>query len=123
MPDGDFVTPLLSEFNTKLRDMEEKQRLLKERVLLIGQNLVESKENLEKTVTELKIYIEEMKLDISRLKASVIRVGEELDNKARRSDLEILEKQFKMFKPIQIKREQNGANKSGKRDENAGFQR
>ena len=54
MPNGeqDFITPLLSEFNTKLRDIEEKQRLLKERVLLIGQNLVESKETIETQITK-----------------------------------------------------------------------
>ena len=38
------TTELLSEFNTKLRDIEERQRLIKDRVLLIGENLVEGKE-------------------------------------------------------------------------------
>ena len=44
----DYITPILSEFNTKLRDIEEKQKLSKERVLLIGQNLVFQKQLLAK---------------------------------------------------------------------------
>ena len=61
---NDFITPLLSEFNTKLRDIEEKQRLLKERVLLIGQNLVESKDSTERELTTLKLDVEELKENV-----------------------------------------------------------
>ena len=97
---GDFVTPLLSEFNTKLRDIEEKQRLLKERVLIIGQNLVEFKDKAESQLTSLKLDMEEMKQDFGKIKSNLIRLTEELEKRARRSELEILEKQFKMFEPL-----------------------
>ena len=96
----DYVTPMLSEFNTKLRDTEEKHRLLKERVLLIGQNLVDSKEELEKDVTDMKIDVQEIKEDIKKIKASLIRTLEELEKRARRSELEMLERQFKIFDPL-----------------------
>ncbi len=96
----DFTLSLLSELNTKLRDTEEKHRLLKERVLLIGQNLVEARENTSKEISELKANIEEMKKEISKIKSSFLRFSEELDKKARKSELEILSKQMKMFQPF-----------------------
>jgi len=96
----DYITPLISEFNTKLRDIEEKQRLLKERVLLIGQNLVETKEVTENQLTTLKLDIEEIKATIEKIKSTLVRVTEELEKKARKNELEILENQFRMFQPF-----------------------
>lgn len=100
----DYVTPLLSEFNTKLRDIEEKQRLLKDRVLLIGENLVSSKEETEKEITELKIKTESILNNIERIKETLLRLSEELETKARRQELEMLKKQAKMFQPLELAR-------------------
>ncbi len=99
---SDYVTPLLSEFNTKLRDIEEKQRLLKDRVLLIGENLVEMREASQKNITELKIQAESAKQDILKIQETLQRVLEELENKARKSEVEIVRKQFKMFEPLKF---------------------
>ena len=76
---SDYTAPLLSEFNTKLRDIEEKQRLLKERVLLIGQNLIEIKEETDKEITTLKINTEEIKQDLKKIKYTLIRLTEEVE--------------------------------------------
>jgi len=100
----DYITPLLSEFNTKLQDMEEKQRLLKDRVLLIGENLVLSREENQKEITELKINSEKMLRDIERMKETLSRIAEELDSKARFQELEILKKQAKIFQPLEFAR-------------------
>jgi hypothetical protein len=100
--EADFMTALLSEFNTKIRDLEEKQRLLKERVLLIGQNLIESRENLEKEVTELKLSVGEMKQDTEKVKHAILRLSEDLDRRARKNEVELLAKQMKMFQPLEL---------------------
>ena len=100
----DYASSLFGEFNTKLRDIEEKQKLLKERVLLIGQNLVETKENIERGLVELKLAIEEMKREQEKIKNTVIRLSEELDKKARKSEIELLQKQAKMFQPLELVR-------------------
>ncbi len=98
----DYVTPLLAEFNTKLRDLEEKQRLLKERVLLIGNNLVEMREETNKDITELKISSEQAKQDILKTRETLQRISEELENFARKPEIEILKKQAKMFQPLNL---------------------
>jgi len=100
----DYTSALLADFNTKLRDLEEKERLLKDRVLLIGSSFVESREEIEKEITELKIGMHEAKQDILKIKDSLQRIAEELDNKARKSDFELLRKQAKMFQPLELAR-------------------
>ena len=94
----------LNEFNIKIRDLEERQRMLKDRVLLIGKNLVEIKEGIEESLAELKKDVEIFKQEIFRLKDSMSRVSEETENFARKSELEILQRQIKMFEPLRYAR-------------------
>jgi len=100
----DYISALLSEFNTKLRDLEEKQRLLKERILLIGENLVSSKEESEKEITELKIKTESMLNNIEKIKETLLQISEEMDNRARKSEIDLLKKQARMFQPLEFAR-------------------
>jgi len=98
----DNITPLLSDFNTKLRDLEEKQRLLKERVLLIGNNLVEMREDIGQEISELRVISEQSKSDILKIRETLQRVLDELETRARRQELELLKKQAKMFQPLEL---------------------
>ena len=88
-----------SESNTRISDLEERQRLLKERVLLIGQNLIEARESLETDLLQLKDSVEDIKKDIKKMKSLLLRVSDELEKKARKSELELVQKQMKMFDP------------------------
>ena len=96
----DFITPLISEFNLRIADIEEKQRLLKDRITLIGKNIVELREQTSKDIVEIKIKLEEIEKTIEKLKDGFLRMSEEMEKKARKSEIEILEKQFKMFQPL-----------------------
>ncbi len=96
----DPVSALLSEFNTKLRDIEERQRLIKDRVLLIGENLVSGREESIKEISELKVKTENIEKEIERIKDTLSSVIEETQNFARKSEVEILQRQFKMFQPL-----------------------
>lgn len=100
MPEMSPITKLLSEFNTKLRDLEERQRLIKDRVLLIGGNLVDFKENTVNEVSELKVRTEKIEKEIERMKEIISSLIEESKNYARKSELEILYRQFRMFQPF-----------------------
>jgi len=94
------ITALLSEFNTKLRDMEERQRLIKDRVLLIGENLIELKKDSLNDIGDLKVKTENLEREIERLKETLSLLVEESKNYARKSELEMLYRQFKMFEPF-----------------------
>ena len=96
----DSTSALLTEFATRLNEIEEKQRLIKDRVLLIGENLISTKEELDKDTTEFRIQIKQMDFELKSSKKLIERMVNELENFARKSELEILDRQLKMFKPL-----------------------
>lgn len=100
----DIMIPAISEMNSRIADMEEKQRLLKDKMLLIGENLVDIREQINIDLTEIKIKQGELGQDIEKLKNGFLRIGDELEKKARKSELSIIEKQLKMFEPLNFAR-------------------
>ncbi|MFA6023022.1 MAG: hypothetical protein WC781_02965 [Candidatus Pacearchaeota archaeon] len=98
------VEPVSYEVGLKLRDLEESHRLMKERVLLIGQNLIDSQEKNNREITSLKKEVYELKTDIKRIKEIIQSMSEEIEKSARREELAILSRQFKMFEPLRYAR-------------------
>jgi len=99
---GDYTGQLSSDFNSKMRDIEEKQRVLRDRLLLIGQNLVEIKDNTNQKILEIKRDVEIMKQNIERMSSFLETVSNEFSRFAKKEDLEILTKQAKMFQPLEL---------------------
>jgi len=98
------ISALLQEFGTRLNELEEKQRLLKDRVLLIGNNLIYSKEDFEKKDLEFRKKISDLENEIRSLKQLNKRIVYEMENFARKEEVSILERQFKIFQPIEFVR-------------------
>ncbi len=88
----------------KLRDLEDKQRILKNQMLLLGKNLIEIREKNNKELLEIRKDLEILKGTMERLASFVSSVSDEFSGLARKSDVEILEKQIKMFQPFIKKR-------------------
>ena len=88
--------------NSKIRDLEEKQRVLKDRLLLIGQNLIESREKVNEELIDIKREMELIKVNMKRLVSFLETASEEFSKFARKEDLEILQKQAKMFQPLEF---------------------
>lgn len=95
---------LLADINVKLRDIEEKQSLIKDRVLLIGENLISEKEGMDSEIQELKSKILAISEDIRKIKLAIERVMEDSTNYVRRTEFGILQRQFKMFQPLEMAR-------------------
>lgn len=100
----DPTTALLSEFGTRLNEVEEKQRLIKDRILLVGENLISTKEKIEKQDLENKGKINQIDFEIKTIKQLMRRIINEIQNFTRRSEVEILERQIKMFEPLEFAR-------------------
>ncbi len=100
----DPVSALLSEFSTRLNEIEEKQRLIKDRILLVGENLISTKEEYLKQEFEIKRQLKQIEYELSILKQLTNRIMSELPNFAKRSELEILERQVKIFQPLDFAR-------------------
>ena len=103
-PQQDPINSLLGEFSTRLNEIEEKQRLIKDRILLIGENLISTKEDSLKQDFEIKKHLSQMDFEIKTLKQLMTRVVNELPNFAKKSELEILENQAKIFQPLEFAR-------------------
>ncbi len=91
-----------NQMASSLRSMEEKQRLLKERMLLIGKNLIGLRDEQGKDIAKMKGDIEEIKEEVEKIKKSNGRMAEEMVKKARKKEIERLNKQIKMFSPLGI---------------------
>ena len=96
-----------ADFGTKLGEIEEKQRLLKDRILLIGENLISFKEEFMKLELELKEKTKNQAVEIEAIKRLLTRIVNEMPNFARKSEVGILERQMKMFQPLEFARIQD----------------
>ena len=101
---SDPINVILSEFGIRLNELEEKQRLLKDRVLLVGNNLISTKEDYDKQLLFIKKQLKEIESEIKSIKQFNERITNELSNFARKSELDILKRQFKMFEPLEFAR-------------------
>ena len=101
--DSSFWTDLSIRF----RDLEEKNKILRERVLLIGQNLIETKEKNTTDLIEIKKELEIIKKNMERLISFLETASSEFSKFARKEDLEILQKQAKMFQPLEFVRKKD----------------
>ncbi len=100
----DSINALLSEFSTRLNEVEEKQRLIKDRLLLIGENLISTKEDFLKQDFETKKHLKKIDFETHSLKQLLARIINELPNFAKKPELEILQRQMKMFQPLEFAR-------------------
>ncbi|MBU0957324.1 MAG: hypothetical protein KKF56_00790 [Nanoarchaeota archaeon] len=100
----DYITPLLTEFNTKIQDLEEKQRLMKERLLLIGENLVETKQDIEIKFAKISSSLDTIKDEVIKIKDTTSIITDDLDSFARKKEVELLKKQATMFDPLNLAR-------------------
>jgi len=98
------IDAFYTDFNIKIRDLEEKQNMIKDRVLLIGENLVSLKQESDEELLELKSQITELEQELKKIRLALARIIESQSNLARKTELEILKRQFQMFQPLEFAR-------------------
>jgi hypothetical protein len=96
-PQG-YDQPLYADLGARIRDLEEKQRLLKDRLLIVGEGLIGEKEKSLMEIQEMKKTITVLKQENDRMKQILQNITEQLSNTARKTDLEILQRQFDLFR-------------------------
>jgi len=88
------------ELGLKLRDLEQGQKLTKERLLLISKNLIESQEKNIEDITQLKKQVQTLTTNLERSKEIISSLSQEISKSARKEEIAILTRQFKMFEPL-----------------------
>jgi len=95
---------IFSDMSVKIRDLEDKQNLIKDRLLLMGENFISQKQSLDEEIMELKLRISNLEEELKRLRLMMNSIIENTNNFARKTELDILKKQFQMFEPLELAR-------------------
>ena len=99
------ISALLAEFNTKIKDIEERHDMLKERLLLLSQSFLKTEERAGKELAILREEFKEMRLDLDRIKENVQQIIRDSSEFARRDELKILERYMKIWEPLKFVKE------------------
>jgi adenine C2-methylase RlmN of 23S rRNA A2503 and tRNA A37 len=87
-----------TDVNVRIRDLEDKQRILKDRMVLVGDSLIREREKSFREIQELKKIVVRLVEDNRRMKDILKRVGERVEIGARKEELNILQRQFDLFR-------------------------
>ena len=98
---------LLADFNTKLKDIDERNRLIRERVLLLGKNLISSRQDIEEELKEIKKDNQEIKKDIEKIKKVSNSLLTEFNKFVKREEIIIIERMLKDFQPLEFMRKKD----------------
>ncbi len=98
---------LLSDFNTRLRDIEERNRLMKERLILLSQNFIESKQKSDDEIEEIKKNIFTIKKDVEKLKSTIQGIVEISDSYVKKQEVAVIERMLRDFQPLEFVREKD----------------
>ncbi len=98
---------LLSEFNTRLRDSDERNKLIRERVLLLGKNLITSKQEIEDELKEIKKENQEIKKELKLLIHFSKNVSSEISKFVKRDEIALVERMLKDFQPLEFMRKKD----------------
>ena len=82
-----------SDFNTRLRDLEEKQRLSRDRILLVSESFVKDRDRTFEDVQEMKKKLIVLEEENKSMKGMLLRISEGIDSFARKDELAVLQKQ------------------------------
>lgn len=95
---------LLSDFNTRLRESEERNRAIKERVSLLSQNLISSREELDKELELIKSDTAKIKKELEKLKSLTANIIDETDKFVKKDEMILIERMLKDFQPLEFAR-------------------
>ena len=98
------VNFLLSDFNTRLLDLEERNRLIRERIILLGQNLISSRDELDKEFDKMRKDNLEIKKDLEKLKNLSENIVSEIESFVKKDQILLVERMLKDFKPLEFAR-------------------
>ena len=98
---------LLSDFNTRLRDLDERNKLIRERVLLLGKNLISSRQDIEDELREIKQDNQTIKQDLEKIKRTSSTLLTEFGKFVKREEINLIERMLKDFQPLEFMRKKD----------------
>jgi predicted nucleic acid-binding Zn-ribbon protein len=106
-PQDNQIKFLLSDFNTRLRDLDERNKLIRERVLLLGKNLISSRQDIEENLREIKRENQSIKQDVEKIKKVSNSLLTEFNKFVKREEIGLIERMLKDFQPLEFMRKKD----------------
>jgi len=103
-PQDTQIKFLLSDFNTRLRDLDERNKLIRERVLLLGKNLISSKQDVDEELKEIKQDNQEIKQNLEKMKKITNSLLTEFNKFIKREEVVVIERMLRDFQPLEFMR-------------------
>ena len=100
------IAALLTDFSTKIKDLEERHNLLKEKVMLISQSFLKEEDRISKEFAIMKSDLRDIRLDMERLKEGIQHIIAESADFAREEELATVEKYMKIWEPLKFVKEE-----------------
>ena len=102
MADTNAVAALLSDFATRVKALEEKFNLLRERVLGLTQNFVKREREMQKEMSLIQEENKDLRMELKEIQEKIDSVISHQEDFARKEELTVVEKYFKLFEPIKF---------------------
>ncbi len=94
------IAKILSDIATKIKDLEEKIKAVAERMMMLNSTFLEETERFNNDMLLIKQELQRMKEKQQKTEDAIRRIIKESENFAVREQVEILEKQAKIFSPL-----------------------
>lgn len=92
------------EYNTRLRDIEERNNLIKERTLVLSKNFVDFKNNTTEELQEIKKILRQLQEDNEKIKSTINSLIQQTGKYVKRDEMMGFERMLKDFQPLEFVR-------------------
>jgi vacuolar-type H+-ATPase subunit I/STV1 len=95
-----MLSAMLSEFSTRINDLEERQNIITEKLTLLGQTLLNNTQRLSKEVTMINEEISAIKQYLEKIKSTTQILIEQSSDFVRKQEMQNTEKYMKSWEPM-----------------------
>lgn len=94
----------LTDFNTRLQDLEGKTSTIKDRTIMLGENLISLKEKIDEEIVEVKKVLKVLEKKLEKVDALSKTIASETNGFVRRDEMVLIERMLKDFQPLEFVR-------------------
>ena len=92
------------EYNTRLRDIEERNNIIKERTLVLSKNFVDFKNETNEDLKEIKKILKKLLEDNEKIKLTLNSLIQQNGKYIKRDEMAGFERMLKDFQPLEFVR-------------------
>jgi tetrahydromethanopterin S-methyltransferase subunit G len=93
-----------SEYNTRIRDIEERNNVIKERTLVLSRNFVDFKNETNEDLREIKKILKQLSEDNEKIKSTLNSLIQQNGKYVKRDEMVGFERMLKDFQPLEFVR-------------------